>query len=288
MRTFRTLCGVILLLIPVVGCETTQPEQVESQVVDLLFSATGVPKFAGGQGLRTFATWVMFEDADGDPSTDDPVNGQYYLWCEWPNPRLPEFAPMSVPWTYTLQISVLRAGQTEPEVITSVDALHGGEDINLTAYDTTVVTSAQFIQHKDPITEDGRLFRFVDDQSMRRQLSQGNREVASAVLNPLTELRPDLYWLGSGLCTDVIPPEAGPTVVDGQPDAYQLTLQKGDTLIVEARRGVDAPVYLETNGTEPGLQVDVFLDGRSVTSVNGGRFSAASPGAPLKFSLTPR
>ena len=180
MRTFRTLCGVILLLIPVVGCETTQPEQIESQVVDLVFSATGVPKFAAGQGLRTFSTWVMFEDADGDPSTDDPVDGQYYLWCEWPSPRLNEFAPISVPWTYTLQISVIRAGQTEPEVLTSVDALQGGEDINLTAYDTTVVTSAQFIQHKAPITEDGRLFRFVDEQSQRRQLSQGNREVAAA------------------------------------------------------------------------------------------------------------
>jgi len=293
MRIIRTLSGLVLLMTLVVGCETTQPDQVESQEVELSFKAPGVPKFFSGTGLRTWATWFMFEDADGDESTDDPVNGVEYLWCEEiSNDRPPEFAPATVPWTYTLKVSVIRAGQNEPEVITTTDALTGGESINLTGYDTQSRTSP-FIRPKDPIRwnegmPDERLFRFVDDESKRRQLSQANREVGFAVPNPLSLLDPMTYGLGAGLCNDVFPPEAGPERVDGHKSSFRFTVDKGDTVIVEARRGIIGPAYLDTNGAEPSLNARVFLDGREVQRVTGSRFSDGEAGAPLKFSFTPR
>jgi hypothetical protein len=292
MRIIRTLFSLVLLMTLVVGCETTQPEQVEFQEVTLAFRAPGVPKLDVGEGLGTWVTWFMFEDADGDESTDDPVNDQFYLWCEAPGDRPEEYAPASVPWTYTLQVSVIRAGQTGPEVITSTNALQGGESVNLTAYDTQSKGSP-FIRHKDPIRwnegqPDERLFRFVDDANLRRQLSQANREVAGAIPNPLSLLDPVIYGLGAGLCNVVFPPEAGPEIVDGNESSLRFTVGKGDTVIVEARRGIDGPSYLNTNGSEPVLNATVALDGRPLQNVTGTQFSTAEPGAPLKFSFTPR
>jgi 2-keto-3-deoxy-galactonokinase len=86
----------------------------------------------------------------------------------------------------------------------------------------------------------------------------------------------------------VFPPEAGPEIVDGNESSLRFTVGKGDTVIVEARRGIDGPSYLNTNGSEPVLNATVALDGRPLQNVTGTQFSTAEPGAPLKFSFTPR
>lgn len=303
MPSMSRVATLMLLSVLWVGCDSTDPAQVETQTVELTMLATGAPKFTGGTGVKSFDTWVMFEDGDLDPATEDPVDfdgdgeGDRFLWCQNVSGFPPSHnTPSSVPWSYTLQISIIRAGQTEPEVLTSQQALLENPALNLTRYDGSITSS--LTSHKQPICIDAanlvvpncsgnvdRMFRFVNNSSLRRKMSQANLMVASATFNPLSDVNSS-FGLGLGLCSEVYP---GPPVIDGQ-NPWLLEINKGDTIIVEARRGMSAPAGLPFSGTladKVSLEARLAVDGR-VVGVNGISGSAAQGGAPIKFSYTSR
>jgi hypothetical protein len=297
------VAALMLIAVPWVGCDTTDPAQVEMQTVELTMLATGAPKFSGSTGIKSFDTWIMFEDGDLDPATDDPVDfdgdgdGDSFLWCQNVSGFPPTHnAPSSVPWSYTIRVSIIRAGETEPEVLTSQQALQEDPARNLTLYDGSVTNS--LTSHKQPICLDAsnavvpncsgnvaRMFRFINNSSLRRKMSQANRTVATATFNPLSDANPT-FALGFGLCSEEDP---GPPVIDGQ-DPWILEINKGDTLVVEARRGMTAPSGLPFSGTlddKVSLEGRLTVDGRVVT-VNGVTGSPSQGGAPIKFTYTSR
>jgi hypothetical protein len=304
--TFWRVAGVLLLALTLLGCDTETPDQLESQVLEIQMVTQGAPRLAGGVGIRSYNTWVIFEDGDMDPSTDDPVDfdgdgeGDEYLWCrQQTGPFQVHNSPSSVPWTFTIQVSIIRAGETVPEVITSPQALIADPAINLTAYDGSSATAST--SQLQPICIDAanattsctggsaaRMFRFVDNLNARRRLSVAHRLVASATFNPLSAANPTEYGLGLGLCSLQDP---GPPVTAGE-EGFRLEFNKGDTIIVEARRGgTAAPPGLAVDGDISGqisLAANVFVDGRpaivegSISSVQG------VAGGPLKFTYTSR
>jgi hypothetical protein len=116
------------------SCDTEQPLQIGEQDGMLTIRANGA-------GMPRYFTWLVFRDNDGNNVPDD-VNGDGVeddndktLWCELDNSNgIPNTAsPFSVPWTYSLKVSVLRAGQTTPELLTSTNAI--GDTFNRAPYD---------------------------------------------------------------------------------------------------------------------------------------------------------
>jgi len=116
-RKVRVALFAILLMSMLVAtsCDSDQPLSVEGQQVDIFFNA-----FAATTPL--FRVWELTVDTDNDNVPDD-VNGDgvsdqddVTLWCEM-GPTSAN--PNSVPWDYSLRISVVRAGSTVPEIVTS-------------------------------------------------------------------------------------------------------------------------------------------------------------------------
>jgi len=108
------------------------------------------------------------------------------------------------------------------------------------------------------------IFKFRDP----RVLSEANREVLASTNNFINELDPDAAPTDNpegGVCPgeDYGDPgiEAG-----GQP--YTVTLGKGDTLLVEARRLLETPDGM-TFSTEPSINSRLFIDGNAIASPEG-------------------
>jgi len=355
----RHVClGLWVLLVALApGCDTDQPLRVDGHVVDLEFIASGAQ-------TTQYYTWMVSEN-----SPLQPKNGGETLWCELvktsgnPAPG----SPNSVPWTYSLQVSVIPKGETERTVITSEQAF--SETFNRAEYDSSAPGHFQgghqpfFVSHDrgacsldqdlvcnpnssgdhcsnqnagdceevktcsgDPDTictgdidclglgtcvleEIQRTFVF--DSSTRRLLTNANRELLNVDGNLIYDT-----CVGDGPCeaqveaalgaldpplgfcpgADLGDPGIDPATEDlspTDPTIFGLALQKGDTLIVEARLANATPgggqviEFLQ----DPGLRARLFVDGTQLQSdaVIGTTTSPTSgPGAAIRFSFTPQ
>jgi hypothetical protein len=108
-----------------VGCDTDQPLQGDAQDVEVRFLASGAT-------VNRYDVWTFWEDSDDDGERDD-LDGDgaadTFMWCQFDGLG----GALSVPWTYSLQVKILRAGAVEPELVTSAAALSNGA--NRAAYD---------------------------------------------------------------------------------------------------------------------------------------------------------
>jgi hypothetical protein len=137
-----------------------------------------------------------------------------------------------------------------------------------------------FTPPKLPITEQGRTFKFMNP----RRLSAAHRDVVSTTSNPLSSLNPGMYGLGNGLCSDG---NLGDAKIDNRPQPYSVVFSKGDTVIVEARRGEEAPEPLEGLVTsEPAIDAAIQVDGQRVSVSGGNTTSTDAPGAEISFWFT--
>lgn len=226
MRSTRSLAGALVLLVVLgVGCDSDSPLQREEQSLTVVFVASGAL-------LTTFNAYdlIVDNDFDGLPdstcagntsilcSNERPVTGcgangpcisQVFLWCEDNNPtNLPAVAilpPSSMPWNYSLEVSILRAGSTTREVL--ISGVEGNVTNNMTPYNSA--TNGLNPQDKADLTtffcaggvDDGNLCtsdadctagnctnprRFVF--SNPRTLSPADRQVVEADRNPLFDL----------------------------------------------------------------------------------------------------
>jgi hypothetical protein len=224
--------------------------------------------------LNSYAVWDMYEDLND--------NGQYdateplYLYCE--DTGQVTIAPFSAPFPFTIKISILRAGQTEAELMTSSAALNPAS--NMTLYDDAAPVVG-VTPTKGPITIGDRTFGFINAD--RRLVSSAAQEVLAATTNPLHDIDPQEYPLGDGLCSTAYP---GEPRLDEQMQPWPIVLNKGDTLVVELRRGTTPPdgITFNENG-EPRIRAALLLDGREV-SVRGETVTTAEPGSGIKFSFT--
>ena len=279
MRSAWRLVGLLSLLALAGGCDTTQPLEFTEQSFELV--AYGV-----ASSVNTYAVWDMYED--GDPLADPPIppNGQYdpgeplYLYCE--NTGQETITALSAPFPFKIQISILRAGETEPEVVTSNAALQLAS--NMTQYDYARPIYG-LNRTLSPITlDDGdvtRTFGFINAD--RRLVTAAREEVVAATENPLHDIDPQGYPLGDGLCSTNYPGEAR---IDQQPQPYPIVLYKGDTVVVELRRGTNPPPGIPYNVLGlPVIRAELLLDGETVV-VQGDQVTGSEPDSGIKFSYT--
>lgn len=294
MRVLKGLAGLVLLVALLASCDSTPLLEAGQKTAQI--------SFQGASALtRTYNVWDMYEDADGDTLPDDLDGdgvGDLYMFCQDVGVGSQPLTPASVPWRFAVQVSIIRAGTTVPEVLTQDAALL--LDANLADYDTAI--QFNLTAPKNPITvNDGmttRTFRFDNDANFGpgpRRLTAANRDVVLALENPLTTINPVTYGQGRGLCSNGDP---GPAIVDGGSPPFEVVLGKGDTVIVQARRGEAPPEMVYVNpdtgvssplfSPQPELSSSLVIDGRSA-EVNGIVTTAGlTVGSPISYTFTIR
>jgi hypothetical protein len=107
--------------------------------------------------------------------------------------------------------------------------------------------------------------------------------------NPLSTLDPATYGTkGKGLCSVFYPGPPGLDRDAGAAYPFPITLHKGDTVTVGARRAVDGPEGLDIqNPPGPSISATFTLDGTGV-NVRGTTSSEPGPGEGFTFSYTTR
>jgi hypothetical protein len=224
MITVRGAAGatVLVALVALPSCKTTQPTQGAKPSIVLSFSARAL--------LDTYNCW----DVSG---TNAPPSGVY---CEQVfESGAAKLSSRVLPWPYDLEISVIPSGQTAEQVIAS--SIDGTGNVppgfptfgNLTDYDTIESTAPSAPAHPDSSLT----------YSNPRQVSQGNRTF--------------------GLFAGFRYPE--PNVL-GQSPAFTFEVNKGDTIIVRARK-----IRLENNPTFNALnqEQDASLTLSGQLTING-------------------
>ncbi len=312
----RVACLGLLLLGAALApaCDSDSPLQVGAQEFELFISAPSalVPRLS---------VWEFGEDLDGDGAPDD-VDGDgevdLNLWCE-PFAEIdgaPPPSATSMPWSFFAKVEILRAGQTVREDLTSTAAAES--PINLAGYDTSsdsgsIINPDIFVSHPagqcsdnpsiacdpnlgggycglfeagtscnaiaGPAVDRRFVFRNAENPAIPFQtlLSQANRRVLAQTTHFLFELTGDT----EGLCPGV---DLGDPSIDGLPQPFTVTLNKGDTIIVTVGKSDIPPSvgYI----TEPNITAQLLLDGAGVT-ING-TSSTNSSRNNFSFNFTTR
>ena len=276
MRSMLGVASIVLLALAVASCDTTEPLSLDQQTLELQVLATG-----GQAGV--FDVFDGYEDTNLDGQPDD-TNGDgqpdFFLHC-LNRPFAPFTSnPSSVPWGYTVSITILRAGETTAERITSSGAATDPAS-SVSEYDTTVLIAGAVRPTPDPIAIGTRTFRFTNG----RILSETRREVMAATTSPLVMIDPATYGQkGEGRCSTFDP---GPTLVDSTTSSTyprRIVLRKGDTVTVEAAISSSPTPGLPV--LNPRLAASLTLEGTPV--VVRGSTAEATPGGGLRFSYTSR
>lgn len=282
MRTISRVACVLVLALVILSCDTTQPLMLDQQGFQLNVRATGTI-------VRLMDVYIGFEDNDGDGQPD----GDSFLFCLWRSPRHPTTGdplpgidtrgPTSVPWWYYIEISRLPAGATESELVVSDEAVTDAVS-NLTDYDQTGPIFGP-VDPLDPITIDGRTFKFTNGII----LTEAREDIMASTSNPVSTLDPAEYGIkGEGLCSDFYPGPPGIDRLAGVAYPFPISLEKGDTILVGARRGEVGPPGLGVqNPPAPALASTFTLDGIAV-NVRGTLASRPGPGEAFSFSYTTR
>jgi hypothetical protein len=281
MQSISRMACVFLLALVSLSCDTTQPLQFGEQGFTVEMRATGTQ-------VRLMDVYTGYEDNDGNNIPD----GDTFLFCVWRPKRdnglilpgtIDERGPTSVPWYFSIEVSRLPAGATEAEMIVSEDAISEGL-ANLSEYDKTAVIFGN-VPAVQPKTINGRTFKFTNGVIR----TEAWEAVMASTSNPVSTLDPANYGAkGSGLCSTFYPGPVGIDRTAGASYPFPVTLDKGDTVIVSARRATEGPPGLGVvNPPAPGLSANFKLDGIDV-AVKGTKSSDPGPGTALTFSYTTR
>lgn len=282
MRSARRWGCVVLLVTLAASCDSTPPLQQETQTAAFRILAPGAE-------VEQVDVWDTFEDNDGDLQPDGPV----FLYC---NGIGEDIQPISVPWPFSIRVSVVRNGETVRSEVTSSNALD--PSYNLAQYDTSVVNNAspskppRFTGPTNDVTvdDDGtlRTFRFRN----ARRLTTVNRDVVYNLLarNPLCQVLNDdpdeanCSFL-NGVCSQGDP---GQATIDGLAQPFTMELGKGDSVRVEVRRSLSGPPLLGSLITgQPSLNGAMFVNGNRV-NVEGDSTSSNASGDGFVFWYTSR
>ena len=241
------LAGAVVSLLLASSCDTTQPLDAGQQTFSITMEA-----FAD---TEAFDIWDVLVDTTIPPDGVPDVEADFKR-CVVSTSSSAGSAP--VPWNYSAEISVVRAGSTTEEVVES--SVDGPRPFSsLTPYDDTLLDNTD--EQPLPPFEEGSLF-FVNG----RTVTTGNRDFIESC---------------AGIALSVSEPN-----VLGQPGAFNIVLNPGDTIIVRARKQLVTRSEvggLFRNGAE--LSSGTSLDGRAVLP-KGTLDTDDEDGSGLSYSFT--
>ncbi len=301
----RVACLGLLLLGAALApaCDSDSPLQVGAQEFELFVSAPSalVPRLSVWEFGEDLTGDGAPDDVDGDGEVD--LN----LWCvpfAELNGAAPPSAS-SMPWGFYTRIEILRAGQTVRELLTS--PLAADSPISQAGYDTnsesgSIIQPDILLSHPagqcsdntaiacDPNLGDGYCGLFqatgggadagsctaVAAPAVDRRFVFRNAEIPSSpfqtlwsqanrrVLAQRTHFLFELTGGTAGLCPGI---DLGDPQIDGSPQPFAVTLNKGDTIIVTIGKS-EIPPGVGFVGSGPNITAQLLLDGAGVT-VNG-------------------
>ena len=265
MRQMICLAVLALCLLSMSACDSEQPQETGSQTMQVLIEA-------GNAAVGVYDVWEQYFDYNGDGIPDDfhpgdppvPIDTPLQVVCRRavdPGGALVSGTSLT-PWNYALEISIIRAGTTEIERLTTTEALDSS--FNLTTYPSDMLTGAQLPGADCPpfavCNPIGRL--------------AGTHRVVIDSLHPTC---PGSPGLGD--------PRMSGTLAEPLPAPFTLDLEKGDTIIVKARKSISPPEGVEVF-SEPTLQGSVFLNGLQISNLTGTSVSTSDQAAGISFSFT--
>jgi hypothetical protein len=300
MRGARIVGSLALLVGLAPACDTTQPLQLTDQLFGLTMRGSGgvVP---------IYDAYDMYEDSarcQGDTATrcsddgdcvgtgpcvpadgvaddnDGDGTGDLWLWCRNTASSTNTTTASSVPFGFTIEVTILRAGTTEREQVTSPVAMEFPLS-NKSEYDANVLAIPGAPPAQAPIVVGDSTYEFTNP----RRLSAAAESVAAATSNPVSDANPGTYGLGNGLCSTFY---WGPAVIDAAgANQYPLefVLNKGDNVTVKAIRADAFPSGVPIqNPAAVQLLASLSSEGRTV-EVQGTFFaSAAEPSMVFTFT----
>jgi hypothetical protein len=182
------------------GCSSTQPDSIDTRGATLAFNAKATVAL-----YDCYEEWQDTTGPDGIPDgiPDEKINDSLQCVRATEN-GLPLTAARDVPWRYTLVITVVRAGTTNEQILTSTDGVPGFdiEGVSLTNYD---VGDSAAVPENFFNTETGTYYL------NGRRLSTGNLS----------------YLTNAGVETGI------PNILNVYP-TFNFDLNTGDTVIVRA------------------------------------------------------
>jgi len=261
MRNAWPTYAVVLVasVLVAVGCDSTQPDRVESRTASVsLRTAAKVDLY------DCFEVW---QETSNPPDTTPDVDTGF-VTCQ---PTVPESpgtvvkAIRSIPWRYSVRISVIRKGTTTDEVVTSDTGLFGssaepGEPlpfVSMTDFDETATPIADL-----PPVDD---LRYIHGKTV----STGN----------------PIYLAFAGF--DVGTPNILSQPLTESP-TFDFTISTGDTIVIRARKQAtaDAPLFLPTDQEpEVTLEASLAIGGTAVTP-RGTAASSTDDKAGFSISFT--
>ncbi len=241
----------IIAVIAASGCESTQPDRLETRSASLAVTTRAL--------LDLFHCYEIWVDEDGDQIPDSIAGRQ----CD------PGGGPdnRSLPWRYSLAVSVIHEGSTTEEPVTSL-AGHPGSSV---------------------VPEDG-IDDFVSMTDYDLVVAPGPSKPPQSgfyYLNPQTVSQGSPVYLQGILQIDL----GVPNVLQESPE-FNFEVDSGDTVIVRGRKlaRADAPWFV-VSGQDPEMELNVSM------SINGVAVSPNPPGgatssfldmAGVSFSFTVR
>ncbi len=228
------------------GCKTTQPDRVNAGVASLTIK--------GNASMLLENCYEIWQDGDGDgiPDTDTGFRQCFDAG--------PTQGPL--PWRYSLSISVIHAGTTTEEIVTSTTGLVGSsvepndnipDFLSLTDYSTYVIAAPP----RDPAA--GNFY--VNGQ----QVTQGSQ-----------------VWLNFlGL-------DFGPANILGATNSFDFNITSGDTIVVRLRKQAYAqaqPFIALDDSSEIKLSASLSVGGVEVAT-RGATETDRTDGAGITFSFT--
>ena len=239
--------AVAATILATAGCDSEQPASSPETTASLTITASALVD-------KSFC-WDMWADLDANGDCEFDMQQKF---CESADGGSKNQRP--VPWRYSAQVSILRAGTTSPQIIASsvVPGDSVPDYVSLTPY--------------DPVIEPGFEKPPADGVCYLNgvKVSRGTQYFVEA----------NGYVLGPANVLEHIP-------------ALEFQLALGDTVIVEARKQAvfDAPNYLQAPDDTSDVNLyltGVLLVGSGEVQVNGTTSSSAADKAGFSFSYTRR
>lgn len=277
MRNRCRLLGIVCLLVVLPACDAEQPQSIPSQLAQVQFRTLA--------STNVYDVWERYVDADQDGLPDqfdsqgNPIDPPIEVQCRqvFEGGQPLRVQGDSVPFPHSVEILVLRAGETEPERLTSEAALD--ENFNLTPYDSLPAGS----QPNPPCSAPEVCVRLGRLTAASRLVMESRYE----------DLDREVINLPGG--QQVFPfrcpgsPGLGDPRLGGTPAApaappFAVELNTGDTIIVRARKGSNPLNGLELI-SQPTLSATLTVGGLRVDAT-GQTATSLEQGAGLSFSYT--